>query len=202
MRFISNESSGKQGYEMALALAKLGIKTTLIAGPSKIKYSKDLKIENITTALEMLNSVKKKLPVDIIICAAAVSDFKPKKFSNTKLKKSKIFDTIELEKNPDILEYVGKTNKSRPKLVIGFSAETENIIKNSFDKLKNKHCDLIIANDVSKKDIGFNADYNQVSLINKKGEIEVISKRKKSAIATIIAKKILDKFLINDKNIN
>ena len=105
-------------------------------------------------------------------------------------------------KNPDILEYLGKNNKFRPKVVVGFSAETEDLIKNSITKLKNKYCDLIIANDVSKKDSGFDVDYNKVSIINKKGEIDSVPKNKKSFIATIIAKKIIDAFLVDGKNIN
>jgi len=203
IRYISNESSGKQGYEIALALSKLGVKTTLIAGPSNLNFSKDLKIKNVITAKEMMNEVRKVLPVDIAICAAAVADFKPKKFSKKKIKKDMDnYSSIKLEKNSDILDYLGKNNRFRPKLVVGFSAETEKIIENSNKKLKKKYCDLIIANDVSKKNIGFNADYNEVHLIDKKGKVELISKNKKSFIANIIAKKIVDKFLIDDKDIN
>ena len=203
VRYISNESSGKQGYEVALALEKLGIKTTIIAGPSNFISSKNLKIKNITTAKEMMNEVKKSLPVDIAVCAAAVSDFKPKNTSKNKIKKNNVsLNVINLEKNPDILEYLSKNNKSRPKVVVGFSAETENVIQNSKLKIKEKYCDLIIANDVSKKDTGFNSDYNRVSIIDKKGKVKSISKNKKSFIANIIAKIILDKLLINDKNIN
>ncbi len=203
VRYISNESSGKQGYEVALALKKLGIKTKLIAGPSNLIYSKDLKIKKIISAKEMMNEVKKSLPVDIAVCAAAVSDFKPINKNKNKIKKntSNIND-ISLEKNPDILDYLSKNNKARPKIVVGFSAETENVIQNSKIKIKEKYCDLIIANDVSKKDSGFNSDYNKVSIIDKKGKIKSISKNKKSYIANTIAKIILDKLLMNDKNIN
>ncbi len=203
VRYISNESSGKQGYEVALALKKLGIKTKLITGPSNLVFSKDLKIKKIVSAKEMMNEVKKSLPVDIAVCAAAVSDFKPINKSKNKIKKNTInSDNIRLEKNPDILDYLSKNNKSRPKIVVGFSAETENIIQNSKIKIKDKYCDLIIANDISKKDSGFNSDYNKVSVIDKKGKIKSIPKNKKSYIANTIAKIILDKLLINDKNIN
>jgi len=201
VRYISNESSGKQGYEIALALAKYGIKTTLIAGPSEMKIAKGLKIKKVKTADEMFDQVKKSLPVDIAVCSAAVSDFKVKEISKKKIKKNNL-SFIKLEKNVDILEYLGKNNKLRPKVVVGFSAETENLIKNSLNKLKEKYCDLIIANDVSKKDIGFNVDYNKVSLIDKKGDVESIPKNKKSYIASIVVKKIVDKFLIDGKNIN
>ena len=149
----------------------------------------------------MFANVKKLLPVDIAVCAAAVSDFKAKEFSKEKIKKNNL-NSIKLEKNIDILSYLGKNNKLRPKIVVGFSAETENLIKNSSNKLKEKYCDLIIANDVSKKNTGFNVDYNKVSLIDKKGKIDSIPRSKKSYIASVIVKKIADKFLIDDKNIN
>ena len=203
VRYISNESSGKQGYEVALALKKLGIKTKLIAGPSNIISSKGLKIKRIITAKDMMSEVKKSLPVDIAVCAAAVSDFKPINKSKNKIKKNNSnINNIRLEKNPDILDYLSKNNKARPKIVVGFSAETENVIQNSKIKIKEKYCDLIIANDVSKKDSGFNSDYNKVSIIDKKGKIKSIPKNKKSYIANTIAKIILDKLLMNDKNIN
>ena len=203
IRYISNESSGKQGYEVALALKKLGIKTKLIAGPSNIISSKGLKIKKIISAKEMMNEVKKSLPVDIAVCAAAVSDFKPINRSKNKIKKNNLnINNIRLEKNPDILDYLSKNNKARPKIVVGFSAETENVIQNSKTKIKEKYCDLIIANDVSKKESGFNSDYNKVSIIDKKGKIKSIPKNKKSYIANTIAKIILDKLLMNDKNIN
>ncbi len=203
VRYISNESSGKQGYEIAIALNKLGVKTTLISGPSSIKFSKDIKVKKVTTAEQMMKEVKKTLPVDIAVCAAAVSDFKPKLYSKSKIKKNKNnFNFISLEKNFDILNYLTKNNKSKPKLVVGFSAETNSLIKNSMIKLKEKYCDLIIANDVSNKDSGFNVDYNKVLIIDKNGTVESLKKNKKSYIASIIAKKIVNKFLVDDKNIN
>ncbi len=201
VRYISNESSGKQGYEIALALSKIGVKTTLIIGPSEVKASKDLIVKKVKTADQMFDQVKKSLPVNIAVCAAAVSDFKAKEISKNKIKKNNL-SSIRLEKNIDILGYLGKNNKLRPKIVVGFSAETEDLIKNSLNKLKEKYCDFIVANDVSKKNIGFNVDYNKVSLIDKKGKIDSIPKNKKSYIASIVVKKIVDKFLIDDKNIN
>ena len=203
VRYISNESSGKQGYEIALALKKIGVKTKLIAGPSNLISSKNLRIKKIVSASDMIKEVKKSLPVDIAVCAAAVSDFKPIYKSKNKLKKSKKnMKYIELEKNPDILEYIGKNNNHRPRVVVGFSAETENVIENSRKKIAEKYCDLIVANDVSSKNTGFNSDYNKVFIIDKNGKIEILPRNKKSFIANAIAKKILDKLLINDKNIN
>ena len=203
VRYISNESSGKQGYEIALALSKLGVETTLIAGPTSLNFSKDLNVKKITSAEEMMIAVKKLLPIDIAVCAAAVADFKPKNTKKQKIKKDKKnYDVLNLEKNKDILEYLGKNNKLRPKILVGFSAETENLIENSTNKLNNKYCDMIIANDVSKKETGFNVDYNKISIIEKNGKIEHLPKNKKSYIAAKIAKKIIDKLLINDKNTN
>jgi phosphopantothenoylcysteine decarboxylase/phosphopantothenate--cysteine ligase len=203
VRYISNESSGKQGYEIAIALNKLGIKTTLISGPSNIASPKGLKVKKITSADEMLNEVKKCLPVDLAVCAAAVADFKPAEKSKKKIKKENIdFKSISFVKNNDILQFISTNNKHRPRLVVGFSAETENLTKNSINKFKRKHCDLIFANDISKKGIGFNSDYNKVSVIDKEGKIKIIPKNKKSFIAKKIAEILLDKLLIDDKNIN
>ena len=203
VRYISNESSGKQGFEIAEALSRLGIKTTLITGPSNLSSRKDIKTKKIITANEMFEEVKKCLPVDIAICAAAVADFKPIKKSKIKIKKDNInLKSIGLERNRDIVEFLGKNNKHRPSLVIGFAAETENLNRNAFSKLKQKNCDLIVVNDVSKKDSGLNSDYNRVSIIDNSGKIKVIKKNKKSFIANIIAEIVLDKLLINDRSFN
>ena len=203
VRYISNESSGKQGYEIAIALNKLGIKTTLISGPSNLNSPKGLKIKKIISADEMLNEVKKSLPVDLAVCAAAVADFKPIDEKKNKIKKENTnIKSINFVRNNDILEYISKNNKHRPRIVAGFSAETENLIKNSINKMKKKNCDLIFANDVSQKDIGFNSNYNKVSVIDKKGNIKTIPKNKKSFIANKIAEILLDKLLIDDRNIN
>jgi phosphopantothenoylcysteine decarboxylase/phosphopantothenate--cysteine ligase len=151
----------------------------------------------------MFEEVKKCLPVDIAVCAAAVADFKPIKKSKIKIKKENInFKSIGLERNRDILEFLGKNNKHRPSLVIGFAAETQNLNRNAFSKLRKKNCDLIVVNDVSKKDSGLNSDYNRVSIINNSGETKVIKKNKKSFIANIIAEIVLDKLLINDRSFN
>jgi len=203
VRYISNESSGKQGCEIAIALNKLGIKTTLISGPSSLTFPKDLKVKKITSADEMLNEVKKSLPADLVVCAAAVTDFKPIKNNKNKIKKEAIkLQKINFVKNYDILEYVSKNNKHRPRLVAGFSAETENVINNSVTKMKNKNCDIIFANDVSQKGVGFNSDYNKIFVIDGKDKVKIIPKNKKSFIANKIAEILLDKLLTNDKNIN
>ena len=203
VRYISNESSGKQGYEIALALCRLGVKTKLIIGPSNIVSQKEVKIKKIITADEMFREVKKSLPVDIAICTAAVADFRPSKKNKSKFKKNQnFFKSIKIEKSKDILEYLGKNNNHRPKLVVGFSAETENLNKNALSKLRDKNCDLIIANDVSKKDSGFNSDYNSVSIIDSNGKLKTLKRNKKSFIANKIVEIVLDKLLMNDRNFN
>ena len=179
VRFISNESSGKQGYEIALALKRMGVKTTLIAGPSNLEIEKGLKVIKVKTSDEMFKAVKKSLPVDVAVCTAAVSDFKPSTFHKNKIKKNRSKERIDLDNTIDILNYIGKNNQHRPRLVIGFSAETEKLLHNSKIKLKNKNADWIIANDVSKKDIGFNKDYNAVTIIRSDGKVSQIKKQKK-----------------------
>ena len=202
VRYISNESSGKQGYEIALELSRLGIKTTLISGPTNINYSKEIRVKKVISGKQMLNEVKKNLPTDIAVCTAAVSDFVPLLKNKQKLKKKSNLSEIKLEKNPDILEFLGKNNRFKPKLLVGFSAETENLLENSIQKMREKHCDIIIANDVSSKETGFNSEYNEVIVIDKNGETQKIKKNSKKFIASIIAKKIVDSFLDIKKRLN
>ena len=203
IRYISNESSGKQGIEIANSLSRLGVKTTLVLGPCNLSPNSDVKLIKIVSAKEMFEKVKKLLPVDIAICSAAVSDIRPIFKNKTKLKKNtENIKNVKFTENPDILDFLSKSNKDRPKLVVGFSAETENIVHNSEIKLKTKHCDYLIANDVSKKEIGFNSDYNEVTIIDKFGSKTKIKKNKKSYIATIIAETIINKLLADGKNFN
>ena len=202
VRYISNESSGKQGYEIALELSRLGIKTTLISGPTNINYSKEIKVKKVISGKQMLSEVKKNLPTDIAVCTAAVSDFVPLFKNKQKLKKKLNLSEIKLEKNPDILEFLGKNNRFKPKLLVGFSAETENLLKNSIEKMREKYCDIIIANDVSNKEIGFNSEFNEVIVIDKNGETQKIKKNSKKFIASIIAKKIVNSFLDIKKRLN
>ena len=119
-----------------------------------------------------------------------------------KIKKDSKITEIKIEKNPDILGYLGKNNRHKPKLLVGFAAETEDLIKNSIKKMQEKFCDIIIANDVSKKEIGFNSDLNEVTIIDKNGKTQKIKKSSKKFIASLIAKKIVDTFLLNEKSLN
>ena len=192
VRYISNKSSGKQGFELAKSLSKRGFNTTLISGPSNLEIDKEINLIKVETAEEMFKATQKSLPVDIAIFSAAVADFKMINKKNDKIKKKNILN-LSLEKNIDILNYISNHNSMRPNLVVGFAAETKNLNKNAQIKLINKNCDWIIANDVSKKDRGFESDYNEVT-IHYKNDLknnEKISFRKKSEIAEVIVDKIV-----------
>ncbi len=193
VRFITNKSSGKQGYELAKALSIKGFETTLISGPTNLKISNDINLIQVETTEEMFKSTQNNLPVDVAIFSAAVADFKIKEKKKDKIKK-KDFINLNLEKNIDILNYVSTHNSLRPKLVIGFAAETNRIEENSRKKLMEKNCDWIIANDVSNKSIGFDSDFNEVTILykNKKIKDEKIYMKKKSEIATKIVDRIVD----------
>ena len=193
VRFITNNSSGKQGYEIAKSLAKFGVDTTLISGPSKLKKPENVNIVRVETAEQMFEETKRVLPVDIAVCAAAVSDFKPEKYEKNKIKKDTI--NLNLKRNIDILEFLSKNNQQRPKLVVGFAAETENISEFAKNKINKKYCDWIVANDVSNPEIGFGSDYNEVAIISKSGEAIKLEKNAKSFIANYIVKKIINHFV-------
>ena len=193
VRFISNYSSGKQGYEIARAFSENGFETTLITGPTNLKIPENVRCIEVISGDQMLNETIKNLPVDIAVFTAAVSDFKIKSYSDNKIKKTENLE-LSLEKNIDILSYVSKHNSLRPKIVIGFSAETNDLEINSLKKLNSKNCDWIVANDVSKKDIGFNADNNEVSIFYKNKSSEKISKMSKSLIANELVKRVTQEF--------
>jgi phosphopantothenoylcysteine decarboxylase/phosphopantothenate--cysteine ligase len=165
VRYISNDSSGKQGHAIAAALAKKGVEVTLISGAVHIPDPAGVKVIKVESALEMLAACEAELPTDIAICAAAVCDWRPETIAPQKIKKQE--DTADLNirfvKNPDILKILSNHIK-RPKLVIGFAAETENLTQNAKKKLKSKGCDIIIANDVSKNI--FASDENEITVIS------------------------------------
>ena len=195
VRFITNKSSGKQGYEIAKTLFERGFDTTLISGPTNLNIDKNINLIKVETAEEMFEATQKNLPTDIAIFSAAVADFKIDKKKQDKIKKQENL-TLNLEKNIDILNYISNHNSMRPKLVIGFAAETHNLDKNAISKLANKNCDWIIANDVSQKDIGFNSDYNEVTIHYKdsSSKMEKLSFKKKSEISEEIVDRIVTQF--------
>ena len=191
VRYISNNSSGKQGYEIAKSLSNRGFDTTLISGPTNLKISENINLIKVETAEEMFKATQENLPTDIAIFSAAVADFKVIEKNNHKIKKENKL-TINLEKNIDILNYVSNHNSMRPKLVIGFAAETNELEKNASKKLRDKNCDWIIANDVSKNDRGINSDYNEVVIYYKnKDKKDKLSLKKKSEISEEIVDRIV-----------
>ena len=189
IRFITNRSSGKQGYEIAKSLSRNGYQTTLISGPTNLKIHNEIKLIKVETTEQMFKETQKNLPVDVAIFSAAVADFKVAEKYDIKIKKKDELN-IKLEKNVDILSYISNHNSMRPKLVIGFAAETNNLEDNAIDKLKNKNCDMIIANDVSNKSIGFDSDLNEVTIFYKNNKKEKLFAKNKSLISEEIVERV------------
>ena len=192
VRFITNKSSGKQGYEIAKSFYKKGFDTTLISGPTNINIEPGINLIKVETAEEMLKATQESLPVDVAVFSAAVADYKTKNTEHNKIKKNDSL-ILSLEKNVDILNFVSNHNLHRPNIVIGFAAETNDLEKNSLKKLSEKNCDWLISNDVSNDTIGFDSDYNEVTIYykDKKKNKEFISKRKKTQIADEITNKVI-----------
>ncbi|MDC3035831.1 bifunctional phosphopantothenoylcysteine decarboxylase/phosphopantothenate--cysteine ligase CoaBC [Candidatus Pelagibacter sp.] len=191
VRFITNKSSGKQGYEIAKSLSNKGFDTTLISGPTNLEINDDINLIQVETAEEMFQSTLNNLPADVAIFSAAVGDYKVKNAFKEKIKKKDNLN-LELEKNVDILNYISNHNSLRPKLVIGFAAETNNLEKYASEKLNQKNCDWIIANDVSDKKIGFNSDFNEVSIFYKNKNSEKLKYKPKSEISDEVVEKIIN----------
>jgi phosphopantothenoylcysteine decarboxylase/phosphopantothenate--cysteine ligase len=170
VRFLSNHSSGKQGYAIAKALTEAGASTTLISGPVEIVQPRHTKLVKVTTAREMLAACEAELPVDVAIFTAAVADWRPEIQANQKIKKADANSapSITLTANPDILATIAHAKK-RPGLVIGFAAETENVVGYAQDKRTRKGCDWIVANDVSPATGVMGGDKNRVHLVTEKG---------------------------------
>ena len=194
VRYISNYSSGKQGIEIARALSNAGAKTTLICGPTNEPLPSNVKIKKVITGHDFLDRSMRCLPTDIYISVAAISDWKVKKYYDQKLKKKSKIPEIKLEKNPDVIKTIS-TNNDRPKLVIGFAAETQNLIINAKKKIKDKKCDWIIANLVNKGK-GFNNKKNKVTLI-KNNIIKNWPMIEKSEVAQRLVVEIHKYFLSN-----
>ena len=192
VRFISNYSSGIQGYEVAKALSLFGASTTLVSGHNCLEKPRNIKVIEASSASDFYQKIIKEMPFDIFISAAAISDWKIKKFSPEKIKKNQS-DTLNItfSKNLDILKNISN-HKFRPRLIIGFSAETSNLMKNSIQKFKSKNCDWMIANNVANGEV-FGSSYNKVSLITN-STVEHWPKLKKSEIAKKITKKIVNYF--------
>ena len=191
VRFITNKSSGKQGYEIAKSFRDNGFETTLISGQTNLDPISGLNFIKVDTAQEMFDETIKNLPADVAVFTAAVADYKITNYENKKIKKENL--NLSLEKNIDILANISKHNSLRPKLTIGFAAETSDLVKNSLKKLEEKNCDWIVANDVSDKSIGFDSEDNQVSIFYKNNTSETLDKMSKSLIAKELVNRVIDK---------
>ena len=183
VRFISNHSSGKMGYSLAETALSLGGDVTLVSGPTnQIISSKKIHLINVKTGNEMYSNVLDNYEdADIVIMAAAVSDYKPKEFSQKKIKKDNKEINIKFEKTTDILNELGNHKKNQ--FLVGFALENDNEIINAKNKLKNKNLDLIVLNSLNDKGAGFGYDTNKVSLINKSDEIVTFDLKEKSIVA-------------------
>ena len=195
VRFIGNRSSGKQGHAIAHALEALGCKTTLISGPTQQPDPAGVSVIRVESAGEMLSACEASLPADIAICAAAVSDWRVESKARSKIRKaaSATPPNLKLIENPDILATISKLRNKRPSLVIGFSAETDDVISNATSKREHKQCDWIIANDVSPSTGIFNGDTNQIHLITSDG-VEDWPKMTKLAVGQKLGKRIVAHF--------
>ena len=203
VRFVSNKSSGKQGFAIASEFSRRGAQVTLITGPVNIPFPKCTNVIQVISAQEMFEKTMSQLPADILICSAAVADWKliPETLSKEKINnKNKIKKTnqkllFKTIKNPDILATIAKSNL-RPSIVVGFSAETNNVIKNAKSKLISKEIDLIVANDVSENKV-FGKDFNKVFLVDE-NNCEEWAEQSKKSIAFNLANKINKIFTTNN----
>jgi phosphopantothenoylcysteine decarboxylase/phosphopantothenate--cysteine ligase len=196
VRFLTNRSSGKMGYEIAEEALRRGARVILVSGPTPVFPPQRVEFSQVQTAQEMEEEVSKHYPqADIVIMAAAISDFKFARVRDQKIKKQQFEDKVRLSPTPDILKKLGR--KKGKKILVGFAAETENVADNALRKIKEKNLDLIVANDVSAEGIGFESDLNQVSIVfpdsrtiqTEKKTKQEISQKVLDAIEDIIGKK-------------
>ena len=197
VRYIANRSSGKQGHAIAAALAAMGADTTLVTGPTHEPDPAAVKVVRIESAQEMLAACESALPADVAVCAAAVSDWRIAEPAGQKLKKTadeSAAPDLALVRNPDILATLAAAGNRRPRLVIGFAAETESVLENAAAKLRTKGCDWIVANDVSAAAGIFGGDANQVHLITAdgNGDAESWPRLSKTEVAERLAARIAD----------
>ncbi len=193
VRYIANRSSGKQGHAIATALAALGARTTLVSGPTSLPDPPGVSVVRVQSARDMLDACEAALPADIAVCAAAVADWRSAGEAPEKMKKTagEALAPLALEENPDILRTLGAAGNRRPGLLIGFAAETENVIENATKKRISKGCDWILANDVSQATGTFGGDENTIHLVDQAG-VENWPRLSKSAVADRLADRIAD----------
>ena len=190
VRFLTNRSSGKMGYQLAQAAQRRGARTLLISGPTNLDPPSGVEFIAVRSTEQMREQVLKHLPeTSIVIKAAAVSDFRPKATAGQKIKKDGQPLVLELVPNPDILKEVGARKEGR--ILVGFAAETESVLQNGQKKLKEKSLDLLVANDVSQAGAGFDGDTNIVTILTRDGHQVQLDKRPKAEVAHEILNQIL-----------
>ena len=191
VRYISNRSSGKMGYALARCARRRGASVTLVSGPTCLDAPPGIEFLAVKTAHETRQAVlDNRGGCDVIIKAAAVSDYRPREREKQKIKKRKDTLAIDLVKNPDILGELGSEKKEFPCILVGFAAETEDLVANSREKLKAKNLDMIVANDVSRADAGFETDTNMVKILSADGEVEESPLLTKEEVADLILDRI------------
>ena len=193
VRYIANRSSGKQGHSIAAALARLGADTTLVSGPTSRPDPPGVAVVHVESARDMLVACEAAGPVDMVVCAAAVADWRVAEAAPRKLKKKdrKQAQTLELVENPDILATLSRAGPERPRLVVGFAAETDSVIDNAITKRAAKGCDWIVANDVSAGTGTFGGDANTVHVVSAAG-VEDWPTLSKEEVADRLALRIAD----------
>lgn len=194
VRYLTNNSSGKMGYEIAREARDRGAKVTLVSGPTNIKAPLGVNVINISTNEEMKNAIMdRQEEFDIIVMSAAVADYKAKHYSDKKIKKGNEDLVIEFERDSDILKLLGKVKKDN--ILVGFAAESNDLLENARGKLIKKNLDFIVANDISTNEYGFKSDFNKVTIISKSGEELVLDKMTKREVARNLFDTILEKSL-------
>ena len=189
VRYIANRSSGRQGHAIAAALAKKGADTVMISGPTNLSDPIGVTVRRVGSAVEMFEACKKELPADIVVCAAAVADWRALHPTDKKIKKNGVVPTLELTQNPDILSSLSQSISNRPRLVVGFAAETGSVVDKALDKLARKKCDWVIANDVSVGTQTFGGTKNTVHIVDQNG-IENWPEMSKESIGDRLADRI------------
>lgn len=191
VRYITNRSSGKMGYALARAAALRGAEVMLVSGPTSLNPPRNVKVFRVKTAAEMRDAVLgHHAECDVVIKAAAVLDYKPRRQSKTKIKKLEEIQSLELVRNPDILAELGRRRSGKRSLLVGFAAETHDLMSNAREKLRKKNLDMIIANDVSREDAGFESDTNAVKIIHRDGRVEELPLMTKEDLADRILDRV------------
>ncbi len=198
VRYLANHSSGRQGHAIAKALAEQGAETILVSGPTQLPDPAGVTVKHVKSAEEMLAACEAALPADIVVCAAAVADWRIANPPKEKIKKNGALPSLELTENPDILAKLSQLSRNRPELVIGFAAETEDVIKYAQAKLTKKGCDWIVANDVSPDTGTFGGENNTVHIISANDvedwptlSKEAVGQKLTARIATYLEKNVL-----------